>query len=38
MVLILSFHVICDKVGKLVYNNTMYFHRICTTIIYFPEE
>ena len=37
MVLILSFHVICDKVGKLVYN-TKYFHRIWTTIIYFPEE
>ena len=37
MVLILSFHVICDKVGELVYN-TKYFHRICTTIIYFPEE
>ena len=37
MVLILSFHLICDKVVKLVYN-TKYFHRICTTIIYFSEE
>lgn len=37
MVLILSFHLICDKVVKLVYN-TKYFHRICATIIYFPEE
>ena len=37
MVLILSFHLICNKVVKLVYN-TKYFHRICTTIIYFPEE
>ena len=37
MVLILSFHVICDKVGKLVYN-TKYFHRICTTNYYlFPR-
>ena len=34
---ILSFHLICDKVVKLVYN-TKYLHRICATIIYFPEE
>ena len=38
MVLILSFHLICDKVVKLVYNyNTKYFHRICATNYLFPR-
>ena len=34
---ILIFHLICDKVVKLVCNSK-YLHRICATIIYFPEE
>ena len=38
MVLILSFHLICDKVVKLVYNyNTESFHRICATNYLFPR-